>query len=154
MYEKAQHICENPSQICDGFEGRFMNALAEASSLIQSFAEPSPARDSVKAAILRAHRFILERSVMLGIDPSGWSFNRVRDLWYARAASRVSADELAYLNRIAPRATSIAGIVETSNDPQIAAFFARFVHLEQRVAAMDSGNRSRARDGVNRRSSG
>ena len=56
-----------------------MSALVEASGLLRRVAEPCPAGDTAKAAMLRAWRAVNAFCQRAGI-PS-WSFNRVRDVW-------------------------------------------------------------------------
>lgn len=90
-------------------EPKFMNALAEASFLVRQLAEPRPAGDSVKSAIGRAYRRIgkwSETRARAARDtaaeaPAPWSFNRVKDLWYADRRVSVSGDELLELQAVA-----------------------------------------------------
>jgi hypothetical protein len=71
-------------------EAKIMSAIAEASHLVRQIAEPCPAGDSVKAAMLRACRRV-----------GSLSFNRVKDIWYADRRVSVSGDELNHLRAIA-----------------------------------------------------
>jgi len=77
-------MCENEKRVT------FMTTLAEASFLIRRIAEPVPAGDSAKAAITRACRRL-----------QSWSWNRTKDVYYARQGIRVSADELKHLREVA-----------------------------------------------------
>jgi hypothetical protein len=61
---------------------REMSALVEASSLVRRVAEPCPAGDSVKAAMLRSARKLR------------WNYTRVRAFWYADDRVKVTGDEL------------------------------------------------------------
>jgi hypothetical protein len=91
----------NPTPRVDGGQGvgkscihadtRVRSAIDEAQILVQQCAEPRPAGDQVKAAILRASRRL------------GFSFNRTKDLWY-RDASRIDAEEMDMLRHAAFRA--------------------------------------------------
>lgn len=64
-------------------ERKKMCALAEAQNMVRLMAEPRPAgSDSAKAAIGRASRRL------------GWSFNRVRDIWYGDTRISVRAEEM------------------------------------------------------------
>jgi hypothetical protein len=80
MSEKS----EKPSELS------FVSTLAEASYLVRRVAEPRPAGDSAKAAILRAWRRL-----------AGWSHNRVKDVWYSDHRISISAEEIEQLRRAA-----------------------------------------------------
>lgn len=67
-----------------------LNARVEAQSLIRSLAEPCPAGDSVKAAIVRAWRKL-----------PNWTFNRVIDVWKADPRIAIKADEIDQLRSVA-----------------------------------------------------
>ena len=67
-----------------------LDAIFEASQLLRRVAEPVPAGDSVKAAILRAARRL-----------RGWSHNRVREVWYCDRRVKLSADEMSELRAVA-----------------------------------------------------
>jgi hypothetical protein len=67
-------------------EEGFMSTLTEAQTLIRECAQPCPAGDKVKAAILRVHTHL-----------QTWSYNRVRDVWYGGDRVRISGEELDYL---------------------------------------------------------
>ena len=95
-----------------------VNAIMEASQLLRSVAEPVPAGDSVKAAILRAARRL-----------RGWSHNRVRDVWYGDARVRLSADELSELRAVARVKHRDADSAERDE------LRARIERLETRLAA-------------------
>lgn len=62
---------------------RKVTALVEAQTLIRALAEPSPAGESIKAALRRVGRKL-----------PNWSNNRVRDVWNADDRIRIRADEL------------------------------------------------------------
>lgn len=74
-------IPENQSELS-------MSPLSEASVLVHRLAEPRPAGDTTKAAIFRAYRRL------------SWSYNRVKDCWYADSRISISAKELDELRRI------------------------------------------------------
>ena len=79
----------------------YVSAIEEAQALVRLCAEPRPAGDQVKAAILRASR-------RLEI-----SFNRTRDIWYGDAR-RIDAEEMDRLRAGAQKAEfthAIASIV-------------------------------------------
>lgn len=82
MSEKASENSETRSPV--------VSALEEASGIVRYLAEPCPAGDSVRAAILRSARRL-----------RGWSASRVKAVWYADGRTRVSGDELNDLRRIA-----------------------------------------------------
>ena len=63
-----------------------MNALREASVLVRQIASPKTG----KAAILRATRKL-----------KTWTYNRVKDVYYADPRIRISGDEIDYLRAIA-----------------------------------------------------
>jgi len=67
-----------------------MSSLAEASALVRRVAEPRPAGDKVKAAIVRAARRL------------GFPVSRTKDLWY-RDARRIDAHEMDRLRERAAR---------------------------------------------------
>lgn len=98
-----------------------MSSVAEASILVRRLAEPRPAGDKVKAAIVRAAR------------RCGLTYVRTREIWYENAR-RIEAREMDELRRRAERAEvelAIANLVAlrrslatTDSDfhrPQIAA---------------------------------
>ena len=68
-----------------------MSSVCEASTLIKQIAEPRPVGDTVKAAIGRS----LRRLPLKG----SWTWNRVKDIWYADHRVSVSADEMNALLR-------------------------------------------------------
>jgi hypothetical protein len=69
-----------------------LNARAEAQSLIRSLAEPCPAGDSVKAAMVRAWRKL-----------PAWTFNRVIDVWKADPRIAIRAAEMDQLRNAAKK---------------------------------------------------
>jgi len=84
---------ENPSPV-------YASTLEEAQALVRKCAEPRPAGDQVKAAILRASRRL------------GLPFTRTKDLWYGDAR-RIDAKEMDGLRdraESAEIANAIAGI--------------------------------------------
>lgn len=92
---------------------RKVTALAEAQTLIRALAEPSPAGESIKAALRRVGRKLPQ-----------WSSNRVRDVWNADERIRIRADELDEL-REANRANEKAAKNE-------------LVSLRERLARLES----------------
>lgn len=92
---------------------RKVTALVEAQSLIRALAEPSPAGESIKAALRRVSRKLPH-----------WSSNRVRDVWNADERIRIRADELDEL-REANRANEKAAKNE-------------LVSLRERLARLES----------------
>ncbi len=100
---------------------KFMNALAEASFLVRKIAEPAPAGDSVKGAILRAYR-------RLGT----WTHNRVRDVWYGDHRISVSGDELNQLRALARQQT------ESARDTELEEMRAWMATLQSRLERLDS----------------
>lgn len=75
-----------------------MSALVEAQAMLRRVAEPVPAGDCTKAAMLRAWRSVNAYCQRTGI-PS-WSFNRVRDVWRPDPRIRVRADEINTLRQL------------------------------------------------------
>ena len=81
------------------------NSIEEAQTLVRRCAEPRPAGDKVKAAVIRASRRL------------GFSFSRTKDIWY-RNARRIDATEMDQLRRTADTIAieqSIAGIHRLRN---------------------------------------
>jgi hypothetical protein len=68
-----------------------LSSIHEARILVRRCAEPSPAGESVKAAMRRASARLSFR------------YSRIRDLWYA-AARRITAEEMDELRRAAEQA--------------------------------------------------
>jgi hypothetical protein len=68
----------------------YASSADEAQILTRLCAEPRPAGDHVKAAVLRASRRL------------GFSFNRTRDIWY-RNAKRIDAEEMDCLRQTAEK---------------------------------------------------
>lgn len=66
-------------------EVKFMSALYEASFLVRQIAAPATG----KAALLQAYRKI-----------GTWTYNRVKDIYYADRRARISADEIDALRTI------------------------------------------------------
>src|SRR5258705_11414722 len=75
-------VTENP------YPSSYGSPIEEAQALVQRCAEPRPAGDQVKAAILRASRGL------------GFPFNRTKDIWYGDAR-RVEAEEMDRLRKVA-----------------------------------------------------
>ena len=75
-----------------------MTMVCEASGLVRRIAAPATG----KAALLRAYRCI-----------GTWTYNRVKDVYYADSRVRISGEEIDKLRRTARRETA-------SNDPSIA----------------------------------
>ena len=81
------------------------SSIDEAEDLVRRCAEPRPAGDKVKAAVIRASRRL------------GFSFSRTKDIWY-RNARRINATEMDQLRRTADTIAieqSIAGIRSLRN---------------------------------------
>ena len=92
-------VTENPSPSSCG------SSIEEAMALVRQCAEPRPAGDQVKAAILRASRRL------------GFPFNRTRDIWYGHAR-RIDAEEMDRLRKGADNveiARALAGIEALRN---------------------------------------
>ncbi len=89
----AFHVCSQTQEASLGNDKssseREMSALVEASSLVRRVAEPCPAGDSVKAAMLRSARKLR------------WNYTRVRAFWYADDRVKVTGDELNQLRAAA-----------------------------------------------------
>lgn len=68
----------------------FMTAVAEASSLLKTIAEPRPIGDTVKAAIRRAAK------------QAGLTFGRAEDIWRQEARA-IRAEEMDAIRRAAAR---------------------------------------------------
>jgi hypothetical protein len=78
----------------------YISSIKEAQALVRRCAEPRPAGDQVKAAILRSSRRL------------GFRFNRTKDIWYGDAR-RIDAEEMDRLRRGAENtelARAVAGI--------------------------------------------
>ena len=103
------------SQVYEKRSEPVMSALVEAQSLVRKVAEPVPAGDSVKAAIVRASRRLK------------WNYNRVKSLWYADERARVSGDELNQLRAVAKQHT--AGHADD--------LMARLEYIEERLRQID-----------------
>ena len=73
---------------CDQADCLDTNSIEEAQTLVRRCAEPRPAGDKVKAAVVRASRRL------------GFSFSRTKDIWY-RDARRIGATEMDQLRRTA-----------------------------------------------------
>ena len=99
---------------------RMSSALCEASTLVRSLADPATAGYSVKAAIGSAANKLAKFNR---------SFNRVRDVWYARPKVAISADEMAELKR----AARIKQLEAEAND-ETAILRKRLEELERQVA--------------------
>ena len=69
-----------------------MSALVEASTIVRQLADPATAGYCVKAAI---------NSAFNRLRKFNWTYNRVRDVWYARDKVSITADELTQLRRAA-----------------------------------------------------
>ena len=81
MSEKSSKHAENERVV-------FMNCTAEASHLLRRAAEPRPADDSIKAAIVRAAR------------RAGIGYERAKSIWYGEAR-RIDAHEMDRLRAVA-----------------------------------------------------
>ena len=81
-------------------DAKVMNALCEASVLVRQIAAP----ETGKAALLRAYR-------RLGT----WTYNRVKDVYYADPRVNISADEIDKLRAV----SRVKRIEEKTNDPTI-----------------------------------
>jgi hypothetical protein len=75
----------------------FGSSIKEAQFLLRQCAEPSPSRDSVKAAIRRAS-YRLEMP-----------FTRVKDIWYG-AARRIDAREMDKFRQVAEQAEFVKAV--------------------------------------------
>jgi hypothetical protein len=87
-------ITENPPPLS------YVSSISEEQALVRRCAEPRPAGDQVKAAILRSSRRL------------GFPFNRTKDIWYGDAR-RIDAAEMDRLRRGAEHAEfahAVAGI--------------------------------------------
>ena len=73
---------------CDQADCLDTNSIEEAQTLVRRCAEPRPAGDKVKAAVVRASRRL------------GFSFSRTKDIWYGDAR-RIGATEMDQLRRTA-----------------------------------------------------
>ena len=102
-----------------------MSSVCEASSLIKQIAEPRPVGDTVKAAIGRS----LRRLPLKG----SWTWNRVKDIWYADHRVSVSADEMNDLRKAARIETQKAARDEYQW------LVARIEKLEAIIAGRNSG---------------
>ena len=97
-------ITENPPPLS------YVSSISEAQALVRRCAEPRPAGDQVKAAILRSSRRL------------GLPFNRTKDIWYGDAR-RIDAAEMDRLRRGAEHAElahAVAGIEVLRNTMLIA----------------------------------
>jgi len=74
------------------------SSIDEAGDLVRQCAEPRPAGDKVKAAVIRASRRL------------GFSFSRTKDIWY-RGARRIDSTEMDQLRRTADRIKTQQAIV-------------------------------------------
>jgi hypothetical protein len=68
----------------------FVSSLVEASNLVRAIASPAQVGETIKAQILRASRRI-----------PFWSYSRVHRVWYQVDQTRVDADEITLLRRLA-----------------------------------------------------
>ena len=68
----------------------YASPIEEAQALVRQCAEPRPAGDQVKAAILRASRGL------------GLPFNRTKDIWYGDVR-RIDAEEMDRLRQVAEK---------------------------------------------------
>jgi hypothetical protein len=92
-------VTQNPSP------SSYLSSITEAQTLVRRCAEPRPAGDLVKAAILRSSRRL------------GLPFNRTKDIWYGDAR-RIDAAEMDRLRRGAEDAElahAVAGIALLRN---------------------------------------
>jgi len=78
----------SPSSVATRSIAPNTNSIEEAQTLVRRCAEPRPAGDKVKAAVVRASRRL------------GFSFSRTKDIWY-RNARRIGASEMDQLRRTA-----------------------------------------------------
>ncbi len=100
-----------------------MSSLVEASTIVRQLADPATAGYCVKAAINSAfHR----------LHKFNWTYNRVRDVWYARVKVSITADELTQLKRAARLAQE-----EKEAADDVAQLRARLARLESILLASD-----------------
>jgi hypothetical protein len=78
----------------------YASSIEEAQTIVRQCAEPRPAGDQVKAAILRASRRLRP------------PFNRTKDIWYGQAR-RIDAEEMDRLRREAENTKLAHAITET-----------------------------------------
>ncbi len=100
-----------------------MSALVEASTIVRQLADPATAGYCVKAAI---------NSAANKMRKFNWTYNRVRDVWYARSKVAISADELKQLRRAAKLAQE-----EQEATNEIAQLRARLARLESLLLTQD-----------------
>jgi len=98
-----------------------MSALIECQSMMRQLARPAEPGESVKAVLLRVCRKL-----------PGWSYSRVRDVWYADDRVRVSGDELRDIERAARDAAN-----EKAAKDEFKQLDARIARLEAQLALAD-----------------
>lgn len=96
-----------------------MNALCEASGLVRQIAAPATG----KAALLRAYRKL-----------GSWTYNRVKDVYYADGRIKISADEIDELRAIAGLHGDSAS---TTNDPTITELRGQLAVVARHLRALD-----------------
>lgn len=95
-------------------------STAEASVLVRQLAKPFDVGDSVKCCLRRVSRKL------------PWSFNRVKDVWYADARISISAEEMTQLRRAAKLAAE-----EQEAKDDLARIDARLSRLESLLQGID-----------------
>ena len=100
-----------------------MSALVEASTIVRQLADPATAGYCVKAAI---------NSAFNRLRKFNWTYNRVRDVWYAREKVSITADELKQLRRAARLAKE-----EAEATDEIAQLRSRLARLENLLLTAD-----------------
>jgi len=115
MLMKASGTTDKASEICE------MSALQECSEMMREIASPYSAGDSVKAALRRVYQAL-----------PGWSFSRVRDVWYETRSVRISGDELRQVEKAARRAAS-----EKAARNELQQINARLARIEALLAVGD-----------------
>jgi hypothetical protein len=85
------HLKKSPALASEMPSSEFVSSVEEAQFLVRQCSEPSPSRDSVKAAIRRASRRL------------ELPFTRLRDIWYGDAR-RIDAKEMDKLRQVAEEA--------------------------------------------------
>ena len=110
----------------------YASSIEEAQTHVRQCAEPRPAGDKVKAAIVRASRRLR------------LSFTRTRDIWYGQAR-RIDAQEMDRLRRGAENTTLAHAIAETKvlRNRMLAS---RSPASRQVVAGLDAALRALGRD--------
>jgi hypothetical protein len=119
------NITENPPPLS------YVSSISEAQALVRRCAEPRPAGDQVKAAILRSSRRL------------GFLFTRTKDIWYGDAR-RIDAAEMDRLRQGAEHAElahAVAGIEVLRNTM----LTARSPAAQQVISGLDAALRALGR---------